>query len=123
MVAEQIGPQGKHGWLEQTTKGVEAERTKHKVQQVIHGPVIYKDQVYDALAEESDGVGRLTAAIFTNSTKYAGQREYRFAVLNDGADDETVLLRISGDDEGRVDKDSRRSVTDPALAGENDGGH
>ena len=96
MVTEQVGPQGKDGWLKQTTDGAEAERTKHKLQWVIHGPVVYTDQVYDTVAAQSDGMERLAASIFTKSTKYAAQREYRFAVLNEGADEETVLLRISG---------------------------
>ena len=96
MVTEQMGPQGKDGWLKQTTKGAETERTEHRLQWVIHGPVVYTDQVYDAVAGESDGMERLAASIFTKSTKYAAQREYRFAVLNEGADEETVLLRISG---------------------------
>ena len=96
MVSEQIGPQGKNGWFKQTTDGAEAERTEHKVQWVIHGPVVYTDQVYDTVTEASDGMERLAASIFTKSTKYAAQREYRFAVLGEGANEETVLLQISG---------------------------
>ena len=96
MVTEQIGPQGKDGWFKQTTDGEEAERTKHKHQWVIHGPVVYTDQVYDTVAGASDGMERLAASIFTKSTKYAAQSEYRFAVLSQGADEETLLLQISG---------------------------
>ena len=96
MVTEQIGPQGKDGWIKQTTKGAEAERTKHRLQWVIHGPVVYTDQVYDTVAGENEGMERLAASIFTKSTKYAAQREYRFAVLNEGAAEETLLLHISG---------------------------
>ena len=96
MVAEQIGPQGKGGWLQQTTEGAERERTRHPLQWVIHGPVIYTGQLYQELTEESDGVAHLAAAIFTKSAKYAGQREYRFAVLGAGNDAETIALRISG---------------------------
>ena len=96
MVSEQIGPQGKIGWFKQTTDGAEAERTEHKVQWVIHGPVVYTDQVFDTVAEAGDGMERLAASIFTKSTKYAAQREYRFAVLGEGAHQETLLLQISG---------------------------
>ena len=96
MVTEQIGPQGKDGWLKNNTSGAEGERTKHKLQWVIHGPVIYTDHVYDELTEDNDGIARLAASIFTKHSKYAAQREYRFAVLNEGADEETVLLQISG---------------------------
>lgn len=96
MVTEQVGPQGKEGWMQNTTKGSETERTKHRLQWVIHGPVVYTDQVYGPVADESDGMKRLAASIFTKSTRYAAQREYRFAVLNEGATDETLLLQISG---------------------------
>ena len=37
MVTEQVGPQGKDGWMQNTTKGSETERTKHRLQWVIHG--------------------------------------------------------------------------------------
>ena len=96
MVTEQIGPQGGDGWLKQTTDGAEAEQTKHRSQWVIHGPVVYTDHVYDTLVDDGDGIKWLAASIFTKSSKYAAQREYRFAVLCEGADEETVLLRISG---------------------------
>ena len=96
MVTEQVGPQGKDGWIKQTTKGAEAERTKHRLQWLIHGPVVYTDQVYDTVAGDNEGMERLAASIFTKSTKYAAQREYRFAVLNEGAAEETLLLHISG---------------------------
>ena len=96
MVTEQIGPQGGDGWLKQTTDGAEAERMKHRSQWVIHGPVVYTDHVYDALVDDGGGIKWLAASIFTKSSKYAAQREYRFAVLCEGADEETVLLRISG---------------------------
>ena len=96
MVTEQIGPQGGDGWLKQMTDGAEAGRTKHRSQWVIHGPVVYTDHVYDALVDDGDGIKWLAASIFTKSSKYAAQREYRFAVLCEGADEETVLLRISG---------------------------
>ena len=96
MVAEQIGPQGKDGSMRDTTEGAEGPLTKHKLQWVMHGPVVYTDQVYDALTRDFDERTRVAAFIFTKSTKYAAQREYRFAVLNQGAGEETVLLRISG---------------------------
>ena len=96
MVTEKIGPQGKDGWRNHTVNGKEVGRTKHPIQQVIHGPVIYADGVYDLLSDASDAFTRMVAFIFTKSTKYAAQREYRFAILNGGVDQETVLLPISG---------------------------
>ena len=96
MVAEQIGPQGQDGWLRDTTDGAKGPRTKHTAQWVMHGPVVYTDEVYDSLTRNLDERARVAAHIFTKSTKYAAQREYRFAVLNQGASEQTVRLSISG---------------------------
>ena len=96
MVAEQVGPQGKDGTLMDTTESAEGPKTKHNIQCVIHGPVVYTDQVYESLARDLDGRERLAVQTFTKSTKYAAQREYRFAVLNGGDAEETVKLSISG---------------------------
>ena len=96
MVTEQIGPQGKEGWLTGTSDGTAGARTKHKVQWVIHGPVVYTDRLYDILAGENDEVKKLAATLFAKSATHAAQQEYRFVVMNEGATDETVLLKISG---------------------------
>ena len=96
MVTEQIEPQGEDASLTGTSDGAAGARTKHKHQWVIHGPVVYTDRLYDMLAAEGDEVRRLAASMFAKSTTHAAQREYRFVVLNGGAADETVLLKISG---------------------------
>ena len=96
MVTEQIGPQGQDGWLTHAIGGTKSGRTQHKLQWILHGPVLYTDGVYDALTGESDDMTRIVASIFTKGIEFAAQREYRFAVLNEGAEDETVLLKISG---------------------------
>ena len=90
MVTEQIGAQGKDGWLTGTSDGAAGARTKHKVQWIIHGPVVYTDRLYDMLTSEADEVRRLAATLFAKSATHAAQREYRFVVLNEGAADETV---------------------------------
>ena len=96
MVTEQIGPQGKDGWFEETTEGAEGARTKHRTQWVVHGPVVYTNRLYETLTRDRDEWTRLAASVFTKDSTYAGQREYRFVVLNEGAAEETVLLNISG---------------------------
>ena len=96
MVAEQIGPRGQEGSMRDTSDGAETEESLHRTQWVIHGPVIYVDSVYDTLNEVSDNRRRLVASVFTKSKAHAAQKEYRFAVLNEGADEETVILEISG---------------------------
>ena len=96
MVAEQIGPQGQEGLLRDTTEDSETEPTTHKTQLVLHGPVVYVDSVYDAIEAITDNRARLAASVFTKGKQYAAQREYRFAVLNEGAEENTVVLQISG---------------------------
>ena len=96
MVTEQIGPKGKDAWRTGTSDGAVGARTKHKHQWVIHGPVVYTDRLYDMLIGEKDEVRRMAACLFAKPITHAAQREYRFVVLNGGAAEETVLLKISG---------------------------
>ena len=98
MVTEQLGPQGKDGWMEGSTGGGggNTARTKHPTQWVIHGPVVYSDRLYDTLTRESDEATIIAARMFTKSATHAAQREYRFAILRDGAVAEKVPLIISG---------------------------
>ena len=96
MVTEQIGPLGKDAWLTGTSHGEAGARTKHKSQWVIHGPVVYTDQLYEMIAGEEDEVRRMAACLFAKPMTHAAQREYRFVVLNGGATEEAVLLNISG---------------------------
>ena len=96
MVTEQIGPLGKDARLTGTSDGAAGARTKHKSQWVIHGPVVYTDRLYDMLSGEEDEVRRMAACLFAKPITHAAQREYRFVVLNGGAAEETVLLKISG---------------------------
>ena len=96
MVTEQIGPRGKDAWLTGTSGGDAGARTKHRNQWVIHGPVLYTDRLYDMLTREGDEVRRMATCLFAKPMTHAAQREYRFVVLNEGATEETVLLKISG---------------------------
>lgn len=96
MVTEQIGPRGKDAWLTGSSDGETGARTKHKHQWVIHGPVVYTDRLYETIVSEEDEIRRLAACLFAKPITHAAQREYRFVVLNGGADEDTVLLKISG---------------------------
>ena len=96
MVAEQIGPRGQEGILRDTTGATEIKKTAHKSQWVIHGPVVYVDSVFDTLNAITDTKSRVAASIFTKGKDHAKQREYRFAVMNEAADEETITLLISG---------------------------
>ena len=96
MVTEQIGPRGKDAWLTGSNNGGTGARTKHRHQWVFHGPVVYTDRLYDMLTGEEDEVRRMAACMFAKPVTHAAQREYRFVVLNGGAAEEKVLLKISG---------------------------
>ena len=91
MVTEQIGPQGKDGWIKDTTEGSEGARTKHRAQWVMPGPVVYTNRLYETLTRDCDERTRLAASIFTKDARYADQREYRFAVLHSGANRTTRM--------------------------------
>ena len=96
MIAEQLGPHGEKGRYSSKIGNAETEWTNYPTQWVLHGPVVYTDSVYHALAGITDDTARMAASIFTKGREHAQQREYRFAIINDGAEDESVLLRISG---------------------------
>ncbi len=96
MVTEQTGPHGKDAWLTGTSEGVVGARTNHKSQWIIHGPVVYTDQLYEMIVGEEDDIRRMAACLFAKPMTHAAQREYRFVVFNGGAEDKTVLLNISG---------------------------
>ena len=96
MVTEQIGPRGEEARLTGTSEGDSGARTKHRSQWVIHGPVVYTDRLYETIVGQEDEVRRMAACLFAKPMTHAAQREYRFVVLNGGADEETVLLNISG---------------------------
>ena len=96
MTAEQLGPHGKKGQYSSKVGNAESEWTNYPTQWVLHGPVVYTDSVYHALAGITDDTARMAASIFTKGREHAQQREYRFAIINDGAEEESVFLRISG---------------------------
>ncbi len=120
MVTEQIGPQGKDGWIKNTTEGAESVKTKHRTQWVMHGPVVYTDRVYDTLTRDCDVRTGLAASIFTKDKKYAAQREYRFAVLTEGADEKTVSLQISGMMRDALKRTERSLIRTPPAPAETD---
>ena len=96
MVADQIGPQGKISSFKWTHVDGKLVQTHHNSQLVMHGPVVYADRPYDMITQESDDAKKLAKMIFVKSTEFSAQHEYRFAIMNEGAEEETVQLEISG---------------------------
>lgn len=98
MVTEQLGPRGGDAWTRGSVGdgGDAALRTKHPAQQVLHGPIVYDDRLYETLTQEADEATRIAASMFTKREKHATLREYRFVILSDGEVTDTVSLSISG---------------------------
>lgn len=96
MVTEQLGPHGKDGWMRGSFGEGEGVRTNHPTQWILHGPVVYADQLYGKLMAEEDETTRMLAAIFTKSATHAAQREYRFAIFRGDNSNEEVFLNVSG---------------------------
>ena len=100
MVTEQLGPQGKDGWMHGSTGGVggDTPRTKHPVQWV--GPLDRWCTATGCTTHSRETPTRATsfaARIFTKSEDACrATGEYRFAILRDGAVDEKTSLTISG---------------------------
>ena len=98
MAAEQLGPRGKEDELKHTFHGEGQVRTMHKQQVVYHGPVIYSDKPYQAIADSPTELQFMMRSIFVKDVRYRDQREYRFAVLAEKEptkEEETVDLDAS----------------------------
>ena len=98
MVTEQLGPQGSDAWMRGSIGdgGDAAPRTKHPTQQILHGPMVYNERLYDTLTQDADEATRIAASMFTKRENHAALREYRFVISRDGAVEEEVFLNISG---------------------------
>ena len=98
MVTEQVGPQGSDAWMRGSIgdRGDALPRTKHSMQQVLHGPMVYSDRLYDTLTQGADEATKIAASMFTKREKHAALREYRFVILREGEVTEKVFLNISG---------------------------
>ena len=96
MTAKQVGPQGKE--TESTHKfGNEIKfYTKHKIQVIYHGPVIYVDNPYEAVFNASTESEFALLSEFVKRTKYKNQREYRFLIHSEKEPKElTIDLDVS----------------------------
>ena len=80
MVAEQLGPQGKSQPLTHSFEGEPQIRTRHAVQMLFHGPVIYVDDVYALIDAATSNYERMLLPLFAKVAQYQHMREYRFAI-------------------------------------------
>ena len=80
MVAEQLGAQGNQSPLTHSFMGEVIARTNHTMQMIIHGPVIYVDDVYTLINEVASPLEKMFLPLFAKETRFSSQREYRFVI-------------------------------------------
>ncbi len=96
MVAERLGPQGQVTNLNHSFGEVSKSRTSHRSQVIFHGPVIYVDDPYAAIANASSKDEFLLRSVFVKGIKFQDQREYRFAIWTEEEPSaETVDIDVS----------------------------
>ena len=83
MVAGQMGPHGRNNPLESSWTGLPSLRSLHPTQGVMHGPVVYKDDVLEWLKDARTAAEYLFRAVFTKHSTHRDQREYRFFVQSE----------------------------------------
>ena len=80
MVAQQQGPQGGPIELAHSFEDVPEILTRHAVQILYHGPVIYVDDVYALLQAATSKAEIMLLPLFAKAREYQHQREYRFVI-------------------------------------------
>ena len=93
MAAEQLGRQGRPAVLTHSFEEEPTLRTRHGVQWLFHGPVIYVDDVYGLISAAATKHELMLLPLFAKERKYQAQREYRFAIRTESEPSvETTLL-------------------------------
>ena len=94
---DQIGPQSKDGRLTHGTSESGAIVTLHDCQILMHGPVLYTEDVFEFLHAQEDQKLKHIYPLFVKDVRYRDQREYRFVAVGN-AEEETrfIDLQMSG---------------------------
>ena len=83
MLADQKGPRGKDTKTTHNTPFTGEFYSTHKTQLVLHGPVLYTDDVLSFLKRHQGKDVFGYYSIFAKHRRYESQREYRFAVYSE----------------------------------------
>ena len=81
MAAEQLELERDYSVMQSSIDGHNEVERKYPVQQILHGPVLYSDQIYESIVRQPPNAQMIYRAIFTKRRKYEAQREYRFAIF------------------------------------------
>ena len=93
MAAEQLGPQGQPAVLTHSFEEEPTLRTRHGVQWLFHGPVIYVDDVYGLINAATTKHELMLLPLFAKERRYQAHREYRLAILTQSEPPaQTILL-------------------------------
>ena len=97
MFLDQIGPNTTSGRFTHSSSGTESIVSLHDALKVVHGPVLYTDDVYGFLAAHKDSALGTIYPLFVKDIEHRDQREYRFVIVgNDDLQKEHRDLIVSG---------------------------
>ena len=97
MFLDQIGPNTTSGRFNHSSSGTESIVSLHEALKVVHGPVLYTEDVYDFLAARKDSALATVYPLFVKDIEHRDQREYRFVIVgNDDLKKEHRDLAVSG---------------------------
>ena len=95
MAAEQLEIERDYSVMRFRIDGSNEVERKFPVQQILHGPVLYSDEVCESILQQPPNAQMIYRAIFTKRQKYEAQREYRFVIFGRSKKDlPTAYLEI-----------------------------
>ena len=97
MFLDQVGPNTPNGRFTHRFSGTKSIVSLHDTLQVMHGPVLYTEDVYDFLTFHKDSALAKIYPLFVKDIKHRNQREYRFVIVgNDELGKECRDIVVSG---------------------------
>ena len=83
IAVEHLGPRSQVASLSHSFEGLPTLNTDHPAQWILHGPVIYVDDVYDLVEAAKSQFEFTLLPLFAKHKRYAAQREYRFVIVSE----------------------------------------
>ena len=97
MFLDQIGPNAKNGRFTHHSSGTKSIVSLHDTLKVMHGPVLYTEDVYHFLNSHQDSALAKIYPLFVKDVEHRDQREYRFVIVgNDDLQRECRDIVVSG---------------------------
>ena len=97
MFLDQFGPNASNGKFRHNSKATKEILSLHDTLHVLHGPVLYTEDVYGLLNYHEDSAVAKMYPLFVKDLQYGDQQEYRFAVVgNDNLHNQWRDIVISG---------------------------